>query len=173
MHPWHDLPLDEPLEHGFRMVTVNPAGSSLEYIINEHDGLVQLRGTLHGNRHFPTNHGIVPRACAGDGRPLDMLVLLQREVAPRTLVRVRAIGVVDGKEDGGLRRWLLGVALDDPEYAHYGDAAELPPHIRVEIGRFVDETPGPTDSLPEVRGAFEALVELREAASRYRDADVP
>ncbi len=91
---------------------------------------------LHSAVHYPANYGFLPRTYCDDGDPLDVLVLGQEPVVPLCVLRARAIGVLTMSDDKGQDDKIIAVHVDDPEYAHYQDVAELPPHRLKEIQRF-------------------------------------
>ena len=55
---------------------------------------------------------------------------------PLCMLRARAIGVITMRDDKGQDDKIIAVHVDDPEYAHYRDIAELPPHRLKEMQRF-------------------------------------
>ena len=91
---------------------------------------------LHSAVHYPANYGFLPRTLCDDGDPLDVLVLGQEPVLPLCILRARAIGVLGMSDDKGRDDKVIAVHVDDPEYAHYQDLAELPPHRLRELERF-------------------------------------
>jgi inorganic pyrophosphatase len=55
---------------------------------------------------------------------------------PLCVLRARAIGVLGMRDDKGQDDKIIAVHVDDPEYAHYRDVSELPPHRLKELERF-------------------------------------
>ena len=70
---------------------------------------------------------------------MDVLVLCQEQIAPMTLVRARAIGLMTMIDGGDPDHKILAVAVDDPEYNGYTDAAQLPSHRRAMLRRFFQD----------------------------------
>src|SRR4249919_2902447 len=101
MHPLHDIPLPDRIDLRFPVVIEFPAGSKLKYEIDKRTGLLMLDRVLHSAVHYPANYGFVPQTHAGDGDPLDVLVLMQEPVVPLTIVRARAIGGFFMRDDQG------------------------------------------------------------------------
>ena len=135
-HPWHDIPVEEPVEEGFNAFIEIPKGSKVKYELDKTTGLLRVDRVLHSAVHYPANYGFLPRTFCGDGDPLDVLVLGQEPVSPLCLMRARAIGVMAMTDDKGEDDKIIAIHLDDPEYAHYREAAELPPHRLRELERF-------------------------------------
>ena len=65
-----------------------------------------------------------------------MLVLCQEAVAPLTLVRSRAIGLMTMVDSGKKDHKVLAVAMDDPEFNSFQEASELPEHRLTMLRRF-------------------------------------
>jgi len=63
-------------------------------------------------------------------------VLMQEPVAPLAIVRARAIGGLKMHDDTGEDDKIVAVCVDDPAFSHYTDAAQMPPHVLVELERF-------------------------------------
>ena len=114
-----------------------PAGSFTKYEIGE-DGHVYVDRFLSTPVVYPANYGSMPGTRAGDGDPLDALVLARAPLHPGVLVRFRPIGVLrmlDGDEDDAK---IIGVPADDvdPHYAGVRDIADLPRPERQRIEAF-------------------------------------
>lgn len=62
-----------------------PAGSFTKYEIGE-DGLPRVDRFLSMPVAYPANYGSMPRTLAGDGDPLDSLVLTREPLHPGVLV---------------------------------------------------------------------------------------
>ena len=82
---------------------------------------------LYSAVYYPANYGFIPQTYAEDDDPLDVLVLCQEAVAPLTLVTARAIGLMTMIDSGKKDHKILAVAVGDPEFNSFRDAAELPP----------------------------------------------
>ncbi len=135
-HPWHDVIPGDKLPREFLMVVEIPKGSKVKYELDKETGLLKLDRMLYSAVHYPANYGFIPQSYAEDDDPLDVLVLCQESVAPLTLVQARAIGVMTMVDSGKNDHKILAVALDDPEYNHYHEASELPPHRLAMLRRF-------------------------------------
>jgi inorganic pyrophosphatase len=124
MHAWHDVELGEDTAQEFVAVIEIPKGSKVKYELDKVTGLLRVDRVLHSAVHYPANYGFLPRTFCGDGDPLDVLVLGQEPVTPLCLLRARAIGVMTMTDDKGVDDKIIAIHIDDPEYAHYREAAE-------------------------------------------------
>ncbi len=172
MHAWHDVPLEhERLEHAFPAVIEVPRGSKNKYELDKRTGLLRLDRVLYSAVHYPANYGFIPRTHCEDGDPLDVLVLCQEPVAPLTIVRARAIGVMRMRDEKGLDDKIIAVAIDDPAVSDYRSITQLPPHTMREIKRFFEDYKVLERKRVEVEdplGPEAALTILRDAIERYR-----
>lgn len=78
-----------------------PKGSRDKYDINHEVGLFEWSLALPEGVTFPYSFGFVPNTLAEDGDPLDIILLLDGEVPQGTLVKARAIGVLQMEQDEG------------------------------------------------------------------------
>lgn len=132
--PWHTIDIG-PLE-GFLCVIEIPKGSKYKYELHKKSGLIMVDRVLHSAVHYPANYGFIPRTYCDDKDPLDILVLGQEPVYPGILMRARAIGVMTMIDDLEEDDKIIAIHFDDPEYNHYKDISELPPHKIKELERF-------------------------------------
>ncbi|KAJ6288422.1 hypothetical protein OIU76_024415 [Salix suchowensis] len=80
-----------------------------------------------------------PRTLCEDSDPMDVLVLMQEPVLPGSFLRARAIGLMPMIDQGEKDDKIIAVCADDPEFVHYKDIKELPPHRLAEIRRFFED----------------------------------
>src|SRR5215468_6745410 len=116
MHPWHEITPGESLPGEFNAVIEIPMGSSVKYELDKRTGMLKLDRVLYSAVYYPANYGFIPQTLAEDDDPLDVLVLCQEAVAPLTLMKARAIGLMTMIDTGKRDHKILAVALDDPEY---------------------------------------------------------
>lgn len=64
---------------------------------------------------------------------------LQEPVLPGCFLRARAIGLMPMIDQGEKDDKIIAVCADDPEYRHFKDIKELPPHRLAEIRRFFED----------------------------------
>ncbi len=174
MHPLHDIEVKEPVDAWFPAVIEIPRGSKLKYEIDKKTGMLLLDRVLYSAVHYPANYGFFPRTHGGDGDPLDVLVLMQEPVHPLTVVRARAIGGFLMVDEKGVDDKIVAVAIDDPAFADYKSADQLPIHVLTELRRFFQDykvlegkTPEVVDEIYDVRRALEVIREgLVEYARR-------
>jgi inorganic pyrophosphatase len=170
MHAWHDVTPGENLPSMFTAVIEIPMGSSVKYELDKETGMLKLDRILYSAVFYPANYGFIPQTYAEDDDPLDVLVLCQEPVAPLTLVQARAIGIMTMIDSGKRDHKILAVALKDPEYAEFKEAAELPVHRLAMVRRFFQDykqLEGKAVEVEEMEPYAAALPVIEEALSRY------
>ena len=174
-HPFLAMQPDDAPESTLLAVEI-PAGSATKYEIGE-DGLVYVDRFVSMPVAYPANYGSLPRTLAGDGDPLDALVLTRAPLHPGVLVRFRPVGVLRMRDGGEQDDKIIGVPVDavDPSYAEVRDIGDLPTLERARIEAFFRVY----KDLPEARGAValdgfgdaeEARTLVRCALERFREA---
>ena len=175
-HPWHDVALGDRIEQEFRCLIEIPKGSKVKYELDKQSGLLWLDRVLHSAVHYPANYGFLPQTYCDDGDPLDVLVLGQEPVVPLCVLRARAIGVITMRDEKGQDDKVIAIHLDDPEYAHFRDVAELAPHRLMEMQRFFLDykvLERKSVDVDQIRGREEAEQVVRDAARLYRERILP
>src|SRR5215813_4394774 len=116
MNPWHDVAIGEDPAQSFHCVIEVPSGSKIKYELDKTTGLLRVDRVLWSAVHYPANYGFIPRTYCGDGDPLDVLVLCQEPVEPMCIMRARAVGVMQMRDDKGVDDKIIAVHLDDPAF---------------------------------------------------------
>jgi inorganic pyrophosphatase len=172
MHPLHDIHVHDAIDLFFPAVIEIPQGSKLKYELDKRTGMLMLDRVLYSSVHYPANYGFIPQTHAGDGDPLDVLVLMQEPVHPLTIVRARAVGGFRMRDDKGIDDKVVAVAVDDPAFSHYHDAGELPPHVVVELRRFFQDykaLEGKFSEVDELYPRERAIAVIAESMTAYRE----
>ena len=138
-HPWHDLSPGEHVPREFNAVIEIPLGSSVKYELDKASGMIRMDRVLYSAVYYPANYGFIPQTLAEDHDPLDVLVLCQESVAPLTILHARTIGLMTMIDSGVKDHKIIAIATADPEYEHYHEASELPPHKLAMVRRFFQD----------------------------------
>ncbi len=139
MHPWHDVEKEPNAPHVVTAVIEVPKGSKTKYELDKTSGLLRVDRILYSSVHYPANYGFIPKSYCDDNDPLDILVLGQEIVVPMCLMRARPIGVMKMIDQGQEDDKIIAIHVDDPEYLHYHDIDELPPHCLRMLKRFFED----------------------------------
>jgi inorganic pyrophosphatase len=136
IHPWHDLPAGPASPDELNVVVEIPRGSRNKYELDKETGMFVFDRLLYSAVHYPGDYGFVPRTLAGDGDPLDVLVMVTAPTFSGCLMVVRPIGVFVMRDEKGLDEKVLAVPLRDPLYDNYEELSDAPPHFLREVEHF-------------------------------------
>lgn len=170
MNPWHDVTPGESIPREFDAVIEIPFGSSVKYELDKVSGLIRLDRILFSAVYYPANYGFIPQTLAEDDDPLDVLVLCQESVAPLTIIHARTIGLMTMVDSGKKDHKIIAVATKDPEYDHYHEATEMPPHKLAMLKRFFIDyktLEGKAVEVDEIQPAAAAYPVIEDALARY------
>ncbi|EXB67898.1 Soluble inorganic pyrophosphatase [Morus notabilis] len=138
-HPWHDLEIGPGAPEVFNCVVEIGKGSKVKYELDKKTGLIKVDRVLYSSVVYPHNYGFIPRTLCEDNDPMDVLIIMQEPVLPGCFLRAKAIGLMPMIDQGEKDDKIIAVCADDPEYRHYNDIKELPPHRLAEIRRFFED----------------------------------
>ncbi|KOM35262.1 hypothetical protein LR48_Vigan02g141200 [Vigna angularis] len=138
-HPWHDLEIGPEAPKIFNCVVEIGKGSKVKYELDKKTGLIKVDRILYSSVVYPHNYGFIPRTICEDSDPMDVLVIMQEPVLPGCFLRAKAIGLMPMIDQGEKDDKIIAVCADDPEYRHYNDIKDLPPHRLAEIRRFFED----------------------------------
>lgn len=174
--PLHPFELPQPADPAsFYTVIEIPAGGFTKYEIDDETGLVFVDRFLSMPVVYPANYGSLPSSLAGDGDPLDALVLTREPVVPGAVIRVRAVGVLRMLDAGDPDDKIIAVPVSgvDPHYDGIASLDDLPAIQLKQIEAFFRTY----KDLPEGRNAVtlsgygdaeEAQAMVAEAIAAYR-----
>lgn len=170
IHPWHDVTPGGNIPEEFQAIIEIPFGSSVKYELDKISGLIKLDRVLYSAVYYPANYGFIPQTLAEDDDPLDVLVLCQETVVPLTLMSARTIGLMTMIDAGKKDHKIIAVALDDPEFNSYREAAEMPPHRSTMLRRFFQDyklLEGKAVEVDDIQPAKMAYPIIEDALARY------
>jgi inorganic pyrophosphatase len=148
-----------------------PRGSRNKYEIDHETGRVFLDRRLFTATTYPADYGFIPETLAGDGDPLDALVLLDDPVYPGVWVEARPIGVLYMHDEAGEDAKLICLPSREPRWSKVNDLAELSPELMAEIQHFFEVykalEPGKHTSTGGLGGRDAAWREIEAARANY------
>ncbi|KAL0483425.1 inorganic pyrophosphatase [Acrasis kona] len=133
VHPWHDISIGDNAPDLINCVIEIPKSCKVKYELDKKTGLLRVDRILSSPLSYPANYGFIPRTYGQDNDPLDALVLMQEEVAPLSVLRVRPIGVLLMLDQGEVDDKIICVHADDPHFRHYSHIDQIPKHNLVEL----------------------------------------
>lgn len=123
-----------------QVIVETPAGSRNKFAYDPEQGIFTLKNVLPAGMTFPYDFGFLPRTIAGDGDPIDVLLLMDEPVYPGIAVRARLIGVIEGEQIEGKQKTrndrLVAVADANHQYANVRKLNDLPKQWIKELQTF-------------------------------------
>lgn len=146
-----------------------PQGVSVKYEIDKESGAIFVDRFLYTDMEYPFNYGFVPGTLAGDGDPIDILVLSSKPVVPGVVIPCKPIGMLEMEDEAGPDSKIVAVPLEkiNPPFGKWNDVNDIPQKIRDEIKHFFEhykeKEPGKWVKITGWKGKADALEEIRKA----------
>jgi inorganic pyrophosphatase len=123
-----------------QVIIETPKGSRNKFSFDPDQEIFALKKVLPAGMAFPYDFGFLPRTLAGDGDPIDVLLLMDEPAFPGVLVSARLIGVIEGEQIDGKKRIrndrLVAIAEANHMYANIKKLEDLPRHFVKELEDF-------------------------------------
>jgi len=135
------VPSGKDLPNDFNVVIEIPMHSDpVKYEVDKESGAVFVDRFMSTAMHYPCNYGYIPHTIAGDGDPVDVLVLAQFALPPGVVVRCRPIGMLKMVDEAGEDAKLLAVPVDKltPMYRSVQSPRDLPQIMLDQISHFFE-----------------------------------
>lgn len=145
-------------------------GSKMKYEYDIETGFLLLDRVLFTSTHYPANYGFIPRTIAGDGDPLDVLVLCSEKIDTLALVEVKPIGVIKLIDENLTDDKIIAIPTGDPTFNQYKDLNELPHHMLEEISHFFEvykTLEGKVTSILDIHGIKEAKKIIKDSIKTF------
>jgi len=172
LHPWHSLDAGKKIPERINAVIEIPMGSKVKYELDKRSGLIKVDRILYGAVFYPANYGFIPQTYCEDNDPLDVLVLCQEPVYPRSIMEGRVIGAMAMTDDGDADDKIIAVHTTDPAYMNYTDIGQLPVYLLKELKKFFAEyknlEKGKDVAVDEFSGRLDAQKIVKDAIDSYK-----
>jgi inorganic pyrophosphatase len=156
-----------------------PKGTRNKYEKDPRTGRIRLDRTLFTATQYPADYGFIEDSLGPAGDPLDALVVVHEPTFPGCLIRCRAFGIFQMRDENGPTPKVLCVPAADPRFAYLRDITDLEQFYRLEIHHFFEvykalERGKHVDITSDVWASrAEAEAEIRLAYERHLSSRVP
>lgn len=113
-----------------------PKGGRNKYEYDKENRRFKFDRMLFSAVHYPSDYGFILDTLAGDGDPLDALVLLWEPTFPGCIIEAKPVGVFKMRDEKGPDEKILCVPIHDPFWNHIETLSDVPPHLLKEISHF-------------------------------------
>jgi inorganic pyrophosphatase len=148
----------------------------IKYEVDKETGAIFVDRFMGTAMHYPTNYGYVPKTIAGDGDPVDVLVITPFPLIPGVVVPCRPIGILKMEDEGGVDGKVLAVPIDKilPIYTHWQKPEDINPLRLKAISHFFehykDLEPGKWVKVLGWEGVDAAKQEITDGIAAYAQA---
>lgn len=172
MNIWHDINGERIKKDNFVSVIEIQKNGRNKYELDKETGMLRLDRILYTATHYPANYGFIPRTYAGDGDPLDVLVICHEEIVPLTLVETYPIGVLKMFDGGEEDEKIIAIPVNDPYLNNYKNITELPTQLLDEIMHFFEvykQLERKQTSVDKMLGRDEAEAIVEKCINNYKE----
>lgn len=168
------VPSGKDLPNDFNVVIEIPMHSDpIKYEVDKESGAVFVDRFMSTAMHYPCNYGYIPHTIAGDGDPVDVLVMSQFALPPGVVVRCRPVGMLKMSDEAGDDAKLLAVPVDKltTMYRDIESPRDFPQIVLDQISHFFehykDLEPGKFVKVVGWVGIEEAKKEIMNGVAAY------
>ena len=146
----------------------------IKYEVDKESGAIFVDRFMGTAMHYPTNYGYVPKTIAGDGDPVDVLVVTPLPLIPGVVVSCRAVGILEMEDEQGQDAKVLAVPEDRilSIYSHWQKPEDMNPLRLNQIQHFFehykDLEKGKWVKVKGWKGPLDAHKEILEGIERYK-----
>jgi inorganic pyrophosphatase len=158
------------------IIEISMNGDPIKYEVDKESGCIFVDRFMNTAMHYPTNYGYIPQTIAGDGDPVDVLVITPVPLPPGVVVPCRALGILKMEDEGGVDGKVLAVPTDKilPLYARWKSLEDLNPTRLKSIEHFFehykDLDPGKWVKVLGWDGVEAAHKEITDGLAAYQKA---
>lgn len=170
----NNVPAGRDLPNDFNVIIEIPMNADpIKYEVDKESGAIFVDRFMGTAMHYPCNYGYIPRTIAGDGDPVDVLVITPFPLIPGVVVRCRPIGVLKMTDDGGVDAKVLAVPVDKllPIYKKMQEPSDLHElqlnQIRHFFEHYKDLEPGKWVKVEGWGSQEEAKAEISAGVANY------
>ncbi len=171
------VPSGKDLPNDFNVIIEIPMHAEpIKYEVDKDSGAIFVDRFMSTAMHYPCNYGYIPHTIAGDGDPVDVLVVSQFALPPGVVVRCRPIGMLKMTDEAGEDAKLLAVPVDKltPMYKNVKTYQDIPQIVLDQIGHFFahykDLEPGKFVKVEGWAGVEDAKQEITNGVKAFNAA---
>ncbi len=137
-----NVPAGPNLPQDFNVIIEIPAHSDpIKYEVDKALGLLVVDRFISTGMRYPVNYGFIPQTLSGDGDPVDVLVITPFPLLAGSVVRARALGMLQMTDEAGVDAKLIAVPHNKvcPMTAHLHTIDDVPEYLKNQIKHFFEQ----------------------------------
>lgn len=134
------IPAESDVYENVNVVIEVPYGSNpVKYEFDKKMGVMMVDRILATPMYYPCNYGFIPNTLAGDGDPIDALVITRFPLIPGCVISGKPIGVLVMEDEGGMdEKILIAPSHKLDHFSTYENLNDLPEALLSQIKHFFE-----------------------------------
>ncbi len=122
------------------IIEISAQGEPIKFEVDKDSGAVFVDRFMGTSMRYPINYGYVPHTVAGDGDPVDVLVVTPFPLPPGVVIRCRPVGVLKMEDEGGQDAKVIAVPVSKltPLYDKVQSVDDLPELLMKQTAHFFE-----------------------------------
>ena len=102
-------------------------GGHIKYEYDKARNMLVCDSILHTPMKYPFNYGFIPNTLSEDNDPLDVVVLMDDEIIPGSMIKCKILGYLDTRDDAGNDPKIIVCPIGkvDPMWNHIDDLISI------------------------------------------------
>lgn len=106
------VPAGKDVPNDINVIIEIPAQADpIKFEVDKDSGAVFVDRFMGTSMRYPINYGYVPHTIAGDGDPVDVLVVTPFPLLPGVVIRCRPVGVLKMEDEAGMDAKVIAVPV--------------------------------------------------------------
>ncbi|MGN7661017.1 MAG: inorganic diphosphatase [Anaplasma sp.] len=120
------------------VIEISQDSHPVKYELDKESGAFCVDRFLPTAMYYPCNYGFIPETMAGDGDPIDVLVLTRFPVVTGAVIVAKPLGALMMRDESGEDIKVIAVPIGkiDPYYAAINDYSDLPESFLRSVAHF-------------------------------------
>jgi inorganic pyrophosphatase len=122
------------------IIEISAQGDPIKFEVDKETDCVFVDRFMGTSMRYPVNYGYVPHTIAGDGDPVDVLVVTPFPLPPGSVIRCRPVGILKMQDESGEDAKVVAVPVSKltPLYDKVQTTDDLPELLMKQIVHFFE-----------------------------------
>lgn len=122
------------------IIEIPAQADPIKFEVEKESGAVYVDRFMGTSMRYPINYGYVPHTIAGDGDPVDVLVVTPFPLLPGVVIRCRPVGVLKMEDESGVDAKVVAVPVSKltPLYDKVQTIEDLPELLMKQTVHFFE-----------------------------------
>ncbi len=122
------------------IIEIPAQADPIKFEVDKDSGAIFVDRFMGTSMRYPLNYGYVPHTVAGDGDPVDVLVVTPFPLFPGAVIRCRPVGVLKMEDESGIDAKVVAVPVSKltPLYDKVQSVDDLPELLMKQTVHFFE-----------------------------------